>query len=338
MIKGMKLESKNIQRNKFYSSFSVVIEWENVVYSEMWRTQDMLKKLCNQIIQLSPNFVEKPEIIVVYDSDDIDGKQVEEIVNTCLENCISLIQLKILPSPGSDYTGLKTFGAKNSYNEVIILLDCDVIPVAGWLLGYLEAFERQDVKVVRGVTFMHTNSITEKAFSLFWPFPPKFNTDNHICETRIFLLDNVAFRRETLESHPLPNIAQYRGQNMDLSEELWRNGIKIFQQPKSIVYHPPPNGLKHFVIRAFCQGHDIAVARKRYRNSKSLPLLNNDLRNRRSPRRIFSTIHKRSKRVTMRLKDYVPVYTTIASFYILMFIAIGISSKNPQLIRNHFSV
>jgi len=158
---SMELESESTDHSKSYSSFSVIIEWENVVYSEMWRTQDMLKKLCNQIIQLSPNFVEKPEIIIAYDSDDIDGKEVKEIAKTCLENCISLIQLKILSSSGADYTALKAFGAKNSSNEIIIFLDCDVIPEPRWLQGYMEAFENQDVKVVRGVTFMHIIYIIE---------------------------------------------------------------------------------------------------------------------------------------------------------------------------------
>jgi len=304
----------------------------------MWRAQNMLKQLSKQIVEISPNFAGKPEIIVDHDPNHVVGKQIEQIIKRYLENCLSLIQLKILSAPGLDYTALKNFGVKNSSNEVIIFIDCDVIPGDGWLQGLLEAFDRQDLNVVGGNSFMYTNSLCEKAFVLFWSFPPKSNMDNHICETQIFFANNVAFRREILESHPLPTLPQYRGQNLVLAEELWRNRIKIFHQPKSKVYHPVPNGLRHFVIRALCQGHDIAVTRKRDRNSKIPSLLNNDLRNRRSFSRIFSTMRKRYHHVDLSLKHLVPALTIIMSYYILTFIGIGISSINPQFIRNHFSI
>jgi len=304
----------------------------------MWRAQNMLKQLCKQIVELSPNFVVKPQIIVGFDSNDFDGKEVEKIIKKYLENCLSLIQLNILSAPDLDYTSLKNFGAKNCSNEVIIFIDSDVIPEDGWLQGYLESFERQDVKVVRGISYMYTNSLYEKAFALFWTFPPKSNIENHLCETQIFLANNVAFRREILESHPLPVLPQYRGQNIVLSEELWRNKIKIFRQSKCKVFHPAPYGFRFFVIRALCQGHDIAVTRKRTGNSKNLPLLNNNMRNRRSPGRILSTIRKRYHLVGLKAKDLVPALAIVISYYCLMFIGIGIASKQPQLIRNHFSI
>jgi len=296
----------------------------------------MLKRLCKQLIEVLPRLQLKPEIIIAYDHNKVDGNQIEQIVKQGLADVLSLIQLKIMPTPGLDYTALKNFGAQNSSNEVIIFIDCDVIPEDGWLESMLEAFLSQDVHVVAGNCFMYTNTIWEKAFSLFWTFPPKSETHKHLYETQLFFANNVAFRRKVLESYPLPTLPQYRGQNIVLSEQLWRNGIRIFRQPKSQVYHPMPQGLKNFVIRALCQGHDIQVARQRARNLV-LPIINNDLRGHRYIHRIFSTIRNRYRYVALRPKDMIGAHAIILGYFLVMFIGFSLTSLNPKVIRNSFS-
>jgi len=185
---------------------------------------------------------------------------------------------------------------------------------------------------------MLTKTLVQKAFALFWTFEPPSDKRDHICEDKILFANNVAFRCEVLESYPLPVLPQYRGQNMVLSKQLWRNGIRIFHQPKAIVSHPPPNGLRHFVIRAICQGHDIVVARRRESKSRELPILNNNLRNRRSPSRIISIMRKRYGHLGLKPIETVGILSVVFGYYAFMFIGMGLTSIKPEIIRNHFSI
>jgi len=332
----MKLESKNIQRNKFYPSFSIVIEWENVLRAEKWRTRKMLQQLCQQIIKLFPTLLSKPEVIIVYNPEGVEGKELEKIAKEDLKQCNSIIELKIIPAVGLHYYQQKNFGVQHATHDIIIFIDSDVIPEEGWLTGTLEPFSDHRIQVACGNTHIPPNTILEKAFAWFWSFPPKSDSGS-ISEKKLLYCSNVAFRREIIDAYPFPELPQFRGQCMTLSDTLRRKGIKIFHQPKSSVRHPVPHGLRNFVNAAICQGHDIAVARRRERKENTLP--KGDVRHSvRALRRIFSTLRQRYHHVDLSLKHLVPVLTVILSYYILTFIGIGISSINPQFIRNHFSI
>jgi cellulose synthase/poly-beta-1,6-N-acetylglucosamine synthase-like glycosyltransferase len=93
-----------------------------------------------------------------------------------------MIQLRIIPASGLHYYDLKNFGAKHSKGELIIFLDSDVIPENGWLIGLLESFQRPDVLVVGGNTYMTEGSLYEKSLALLYFFPRGSDTAGCICE------------------------------------------------------------------------------------------------------------------------------------------------------------
>ncbi len=49
-----------------------------------------------------------------------------------------------------------------------------------------------------------------------------------------------------------------RGSCSDLARRIHRDNHKINYRPKARAWHPPPNGLNHFVTRALAEGRDDA--------------------------------------------------------------------------------
>jgi len=183
----MSLEKESSKNDLKYPSFSIVIEWEQTRFYDSWRTLRMLEKLANQLIEVLPKMSTKTEVIFVYNNEDIDGSEIEPIIKEKLEPCSSIIDIKIIYSAGLDYYQQKNFGAKHCHGDVIIFLDSDVIPDDGWLEGFLKCFLQPEIKVVGGNSYIAPNTFLEKAFSIFWFFPPPTKKGSIVEDTRFFL-------------------------------------------------------------------------------------------------------------------------------------------------------
>jgi len=340
----LKPESNNSNRDSSYPSFSIIIEWQNRLFSEEWLAVKMLQQLSKQIIEISPNLSSKPEIIIVYNSDILEHYEMERIVNEPLEPCGSMIDLKIIPATKLEYYELKNFGFQQSHRDIIIFLDCDVVPEEGWLVAMLEPFQNPRLSVLTGMNNV-PKSLYAKAFAVATgmmfgsaPFVDSVMNlgseydDQRIQEVEDFNAANVAFRREIIEANPFPHLPQFRRGCIALGERLRLQGYKIFFQPKSMAYHPPPNGLKHFVVTALSEGHDTAISRRQTRKVKaSMP--NDNQKNRLSLREIFSHYRKKYQSVRLSPKDKVGTFGIILSYLLFMYIGYQLSSVKPELIH-----
>ncbi len=345
----MKPESNNSNRDSSYPSFSIVIEWANILLTEKRRTVEMLQQLSKEIVEISPNLSSKAEVIIVYNSDNFEHSQVEQFVNEQLEPCGSTIDLKIIPAAKLRYYELKNYGVQQSHQDIIIFIDSDVIPEDGWLVAMLEPFQNPGTYVL---TALHSypKSIPEKAFSVVmnWNFESK--NGGQIYEIDRFHASLVAFRRKIIEANPFPSLPLYHGQATNLADRLILQGYKILCQPKSRYQHPAPNGLRHFVVRALCQGYDMAVSSPRARkvneasmafestkNQKSfLPFARLD--NRWTPRQIFSYLRHKYRSLHLSPKDTVGTLPIVFSYLSFVYIGILVSKVKPGLIRGHLSV
>ncbi len=63
-----------------YPSFSIIIEWENMFLYDSYRSIKMLEILANQLLEVSPKMTKKPEIIIVYNNEDINGSEIEPLI------------------------------------------------------------------------------------------------------------------------------------------------------------------------------------------------------------------------------------------------------------------
>lgn len=317
-----------------YHDFSIIIEWQNIILSELWRARKMLQQLCKQIIETSPQ-VSKPEVIMVYNYEETEWPRIGQLVNEQLAPCMSLIELKIIPASGLPYYELKNFAAKHSHRDIIIFVDSDVIPEDGWLTGLLEAFQQQEVSLVGGANYYPSESLYEKAIGLIH-YGPRESADGHIREAEYFPGGNVGFRRELFETFPFPPLPHFRGR-WTLMEKIKSHGIKIYCQPKSRASHPAPNGLEHFVRRAVCDGHDIVMDHKCRARIRASVLMDNH-NSPKSMRRKFSRFYTRYKQVGLGVTDAIGAFGIVFAYISLMFFGIIVTSIRPSLIRRYFAI
>jgi hypothetical protein len=122
-------------------------------------------------------------------------------------------------------------------------------------------FASPDLDVVCGNTFVAPDTLYSAAMALTWIFPLR-STESGLVRSRFFHANNVAFRRAVFARHPFPETGQFRGQCGFLADELIRSGHEIYLNRDAQVAHAPPQGLKHFVVRALWGGHDARVRAK----------------------------------------------------------------------------
>ena len=234
-------------------ALSVVIEWENVKNSESNRATLMLRTLVHQLDAERARFGGSPELIFVHDAEETTATEILKSVEPEISEFSGTV--KTVPVEKLDYYQQKTLGASQSSGDAILFVDSDVIPAPNWLSNLLECYFAENADVVCGTTCITTNSLYSKAFALFWFFPLASDGGARR-RTNHFFANNVLFRASVFRAHPFPDSDLVRGTCINLARILGEHQKSIFIEPKAFVDHPPPNGAKHFINRALCQGHD----------------------------------------------------------------------------------
>lgn len=241
---------------------SIIVEWENVVLSEMQRCINMLRVLYKQAIDL-----EMPiEIIIINNPEQVKSTEVKCIVNENIDLDInSFVKLRFEEAMGCHYYELKNHGASIAHGEIVVFLDSDVVPEDRWLYELtIPIFEDFTVNVVAGNTYIDPADTINKAFALGWFFPTK-QTDpmkNNHCEE--FYANNVAFRKALFDINPFPKMpdGMTRGSCELLAERLIEQNIPILFNGAAQTSHPAPSGIQHFLIRALANGRDRFLRKK----------------------------------------------------------------------------
>ena len=236
-------------------TFSIVIEWENARWADLARTRRMLAALRPQLAELRPRLPEAPAIVFVYDRLRIAPQVIERCLNDSFATSDGLCTLRLLPVEDMGYYQLKNAGAAAASGEILILLDCDVIPEPGWLEAMLTPFLDGKIEVVTGQTYVGPDTLYAKSAALFWVFPLR-REGSGLVKVKHAFANNAAFRRELFLRHPYPDEEMHRGNCRLLSRELFARGVDIHQQLAARVDHPPPAGLGQFLVRGIWRGHD----------------------------------------------------------------------------------
>jgi len=317
---------KQIKQNLKYPSFSIIIEWENTLQTdERWLARVMLQRLCKQILQILEK-ISKAEIIIVYDPKEIERSAVEKFVLKPLSPCMSVINLKLIPAQRLHYYEMKNLGAKNNSNDLILFTDSDVIPDDGWLVGFLDSFERDDVHVIGGNTYIALDNLLKRIFALVW-FMPLPDVD-HIYEKLHFSANNVAFRRKIFDAHQFPNLAQFHGQCDALISELISSNIKIYRQPKCKVSHPMPETIRQFVTWSLSLGLDFAARR---RALKVKDRSNSEIIDERgSIHQMISRTRKRLQYVGLSPTVFFGACGILPPYFVIMFFGIILAAFQPN--------
>src|SRR4051812_191163 len=108
-------------------AFSIVVEWDNARYAALERTRTMLRALSAQLAeQTGPD--RRAEVFFIYDRHEIDGAIVAKVLKQDFTPDPANVDTRLLPTDGLHYYDQKNFGARLSSGEIVILLDCDIIP------------------------------------------------------------------------------------------------------------------------------------------------------------------------------------------------------------------
>jgi glycosyltransferase involved in cell wall biosynthesis len=322
---------------------SVVIEWENVLLAEMDRCRRMLRELRRQILEINASNPAPTqfEIIVVFNQEVVQPPVVTNELNQIFQTSDANIAWRLSPATGLNYYDLKNFGALETHGDIVLFLDSDVIPEAGWLKQLLGSLDNQAVEVVAGNTFLDLSSFMGRAMALSWLFPLRAN-ESELKEVPWFFANNVAFRKATAAKFPFPKMqpGATRGSCCQLAENLRGMGIKIYQHSGAQVSHPPPNGWHHFFIRGVAQGRDELLLRRIYRGQSWFG--REGYREfRRSFSKMFSglgSIFKQRQEVNLSLGE-VPLALSIVLIYwhCRLFGCWG-TQMFPKFMGNHFRI
>jgi hypothetical protein len=250
-------------------SVSIVIEWENARLAKAERSLRMLASLAVQLDELTRDPSLKTEIVLLFNPEAVDEPAIEAIIDHARPHSQWPARFRLLPSGELRYYEQKNHGVKNTSGDIIVFLDSDVVPEPGWLEKILAVFQNPEVGVVCGSTYVECTSFYARALALFWLFPLRTQSEE-LEHVNMFFANNVAFRRSVIRENLFPDLDTFRGQAGALSKILQNKGIPIIRHKGARVSHPPPNGLRHFVNRAMCEGHDAGlrtIARRPYKFS-----------------------------------------------------------------------
>lgn len=240
-------------------SVSIVVEWENAARIGPARAGRMLAELGDQLAALVPPFRDL-EILFVHDGTPEAAAAIEASAATAHLSA----PWRSSASPDPSYVGHKRHGARLARGEILVFLDSDVLPQPGWLKGLITPFEREQSGIVTGATFIEPRDFYSATMALGWLFPLR-RRETGLVEVDGFQANNFALRRDAFLALPSPPCEGYRDGTIRMVEMLRERGHRIFLDRAAAVEHPPPDGARHFALRALWSGYDNALRFRRRR-------------------------------------------------------------------------
>jgi glycosyltransferase involved in cell wall biosynthesis len=316
-------------------TFSIAIEWENARFAQLERTRRMLRRLRQELIELPPPPL-PPQIDFLYDRHTIDGGMVSRVVAEEFRPEETPAASRIIPTEGLRYYQQKNLGAAQTSGEIVIFLDCDVIPEPGWLAAMLAAFDDPAVAAVGGETYVELEGVRSKAFALFWFFNLRDDAAD-LEPASFFHANNVAFRREVFAAHRFPDLPIYRGQCTLVGDALRSAGLGLFRQKRARVSHPYPLSLGYFTSRALHNGRDGAIVEAiRTGRNRRLRGAYKDYRGRLAY--AWRRIGRHRRDVSLSPAGAVAAFGIAFAYFTLQAIGEAVTLARPDMIRRLFPI
>jgi len=195
---------------------SLIVEWDNARYQEIGRARRMLRRVRGQITELG----EPVEVLVLYDGLEVSAAVVKEAVHEISNELPPGVDIQTISAPGSRYYQLKNEGARRSRGSLLVFVDSDVLPEAGWLRALLTSFDDPKVHIAIANAYVDTDTLYAKIFALCWFFPLR-RPDGPLTPTTSSFVNSLAVRRSTFLKHPFPEDREiYIGQCLSHIQNL----------------------------------------------------------------------------------------------------------------------
>jgi hypothetical protein len=233
---------------------SVIVEWENALLASDERLPSLFAALASE---LAP-FQSAAELLALFDPDTIDREALKtRIVRQFVPACPST-PVRFVEAPALHYYELKNRGVLEAQGDIVVFADSDIVPEPGWLGGLVGTLDSDcTLGMVAGHTDIAPSDIVGKAFAASWFFPLRPSAITTKTPAAFLWANNCAYRRNVFLAYPFRTEAegQTRGACGRQLRELIKAGIRTANVP-ALVSHPPPNGVRHVVVRALAEGRD----------------------------------------------------------------------------------
>jgi hypothetical protein len=156
------------------------------------------------------------------------------------------------------YYAIKNVLARHARGEILVFLDCDVVPLEGWLVQLLAPLADEAIAVVNsGVVAGPLTGRFTRAVGATWIFDVRRRAG--VEPVLQFFANSLAFRRAAFEAHPFPDDPEeYRGAEVRLAKELRRREVGVVQANDAILLHPPLTTLRMYAMWHMLDGQDFA--------------------------------------------------------------------------------
>ncbi|MEM7769028.1 MAG: glycosyltransferase family 2 protein [Cyanobacteria bacterium P01_A01_bin.37] len=228
------------------SSFTVIIESENLASCRPEEIQNMFDSLLNQTADIH----QANEVIL-----GNNGLIPDEIANRIHQLIPNLKEVE-LPRELTYYQA-KNVLAHYATGDILVFCDSDCVYESQWLDEILSTFsKKQDVRVVAGETVIDVKGYYSLAIAVNYMLHRQVIADD-LKACKFYYLNNVAFRREYFIQQPLPDdIKIFRGACSVHSQQIIEQGIVIWKNFSARAYHLPPQNLRYYFFRFLIMGHD----------------------------------------------------------------------------------
>jgi glycosyltransferase involved in cell wall biosynthesis len=193
------------------------------------------------------------EVLLVHDGNVEETGDAERLLAT------AGVEVRAISVPLAGYYQLKNAGAREARGEIVVLLDCDVIPEEAWLQELLAPFADPEVQVVAGQTCLETDGLLAKCLALTSVFPLPAEP-SPVARTDRFFANSLALRRETALAFPFPDIpGSSRVSCVALARKMADANVVVVTSPAARGRHPTPAGIRRAAMRAAVHGRDTVL-------------------------------------------------------------------------------
>jgi hypothetical protein len=241
-------------RDDWDRTFSVVVEMENAVticWSDVGRT---LCLLADQIAQRADTGPRRPQVLLVHPGSESESAQLRVAACAAAPRLEKVARLEVLSVPQGRYYELKNAGIARADGQVVVLLDSDTLPEPGWLDTLLAPFDRPEVVVVSGQTYLEHNDFVSRMMALIWLFPLRAH-DEQAVRRRALNANNCALRVREVGREPFPIDNGFKVACTKFMRRLEARGIELVRVP-ALAAHAPLRGWRFLLWRALVTGRD----------------------------------------------------------------------------------
>jgi hypothetical protein len=240
---------------------SICVELDNFQYMKSYSTSSLFAALRREIASLADEYSFEIVLAINPSCCSISRSGVHEDLQSVW---LGVAEHRILQVSGGYYEQ-KMRAAESASGNVLVFVDCDVVPDRDWLRSLLSPLEDESVLLVCGRTYVLPSGFFARLCSEIWLFD-RYDEGFRgptISRVSTFHANNFAVRRATFVRFCFPVFESFRGQCRAAAYDMDKAGIAMWRASAASVAHPAPDGVFEYFVRAFRRGSDL-IATGRY--------------------------------------------------------------------------